>query len=134
MSLRRAVILQLKTVPQLKAVYQAYLAPANAQRPYATVKIVPGVGSGRIWYAGTQEIEVRIYANQLSFDALDSVERAVIDALHGRIITDTMDNPPTQYETQWVPHAGTDFVELEGELIGRLVVFHAASLIERRTN
>lgn len=133
MSLRRAVILKLKTVVQLKAVYQAFLAPPGAPRPYATVKIVPGVGSSRIWYAGTQEIEVRIYHEPLSFDTLDVIERAVIDALHGQAVTDTMDNPPTQYQTEWVPHAGTDFVDTESNLIGRLVTFHAASLIERRS-
>ncbi|SFU40403.1 hypothetical protein [Alicyclobacillus macrosporangiidus] len=133
MSLRRAVILTLKQVPGLAAVYQAYLAPSNAPRPYATVKIVPGVGSSRIWYAGTQEIEVRLYGNQTSFHALDTLERSVIAALHGRTITDTMDNPPTKYETELVPQAGMDFVEPENELIGRLVIFRAASLIERGT-
>lgn len=126
--LRRAVIQRLRShVAALgDRVYQAFLAPANADRPYATVKLPTQRGSPAITFAGTQPVEVRIYDDRASFVGLDELERAVIAALHGAEAEDAGE----VYRLDWVPGGG-DFVDEEHDLIGRLVVFEAAALQER---
>lgn len=131
--LRRAVINHLRThVPSLGGrVYQAFLSPADATRPYATVKLGDGGASNRISYAGYVEIEIRIYQDMNSFLPLDSLEREITAALHGSVIWDEQENPPEQHEIFWLPGVN-DFVDEERKLIGRLIVFRTASLFERR--
>jgi hypothetical protein len=126
--LRRAVIQKLRdSVSALNSrVYQAFLAPANGSRPYATVKIPAARGSINIGFAGAQPVEVRVYDDQTSFIDLDSLEQAIRTALHGKEINDQNE----KYYLQWVP-AGGDFVDEEYNLIGRLVMFEAALLYER---
>lgn len=128
--LRRAVIQQLRAqAPSLGGrVYQAFLAPVDAGRPYATVKIPASSGSPFITYAGTQPVEVRVYADPASFVALDQVEAEIIAALHGVDVVDGIDGE--RYEIAWVPGGG-DFRQDEPDLIGRLVMFNAALLQER---
>lgn len=106
-------------------IYQAFLAPANAPKPYATVKMAGDIGSADIGHAGIAQTEVRIYDEQASFSGIDALEAEVIAALHGQIITDP--DTGAQYYLQWVPGAG-DFVDDELKLIGRVVRFHSASL------
>jgi len=131
--LRRAVIERLRNqVPELGArVYQAFLAPVDVGRPYATVKVPTARGSPAITYAGTQPVEVRLYDDRSSYIGLDELEGAVIAALHGAEISDTHEDPPGRYVVQWVPGGG-DFVDDERDLIGRLVMFEAAALHEKR--
>ena len=107
-------------------VYQAFLAPPDVARPYATVKLVTQRGSPSISFAATQPVEVRIYADRASFVELDTLEQAVIGALHGAEIQDAGET----YRLDWVPGGG-DFVDDEHDLIGRLVMFEAAALNER---
>jgi hypothetical protein len=127
--LRRAVIQHLKQVTDLGGrVYQAFLAPADAARPYVTVKLVDGGASTRISFAGDHVIEIRVYDDLNSFIGLDVIIQAVIGALHGKNVTDTQSGE--QYEVWWVPSMN-DFVEEERKLIGRLVRFRAASIFER---
>ena len=129
--LRRAVINAIKAVPDLGGrVYQAFTAPAGAQTPYATVKLPGARGSAEITWAGTQTVEVRLLTKSQSFVELDAPEAAVIQALHGTEIVDTVDNPPTAYRLLWVPGGG-DFLEEDRQQIGRLVTFEAAVLFER---
>lgn len=126
--LRRAVIQSLKAILELNGrVYQAFLVPAHALRPYATVKAPVSRGTPGFSYGGVQPLEVRIYDDQTSFDGLDVLERAVTDKLHGREITDQNDGE--RYFVQWVPGGG-DFIDEEKRLIGRLLVFEAALLHE----
>lgn len=129
--LRRAVIQHLRQqVPALGGrVYQAFLAPANTPRPYATVKLMDGGASLRISFAGEHLIEVRLYEDMAgSFVTLDVLAGQVIAALNGRTITDSASGE--KYDLYWVPGMN-DFVEEYRRLIGRLVRFRAAALFER---
>lgn len=128
--LRRAVIQQLKQqVTGLGGrVYQAFLAPVDAGRPYATVKLVDGGASTLISFAGEHLIEVRLYDDYTSFVGLDDLAEAVILALHGRIVMDTESG--NRYEVFWLPTMN-DFVEEDRKLIGRLVRFQAAAIYGR---
>lgn len=129
--LRRAVIQHLKgAVPSLGGrVYQAFLAPANTPRPYATVKLLDGGASARISFAGDHLVEVRLYeATSGSFLNMDSLASSVITALNGRTITDS--DSGEKYDLFWVPGMN-DFVEDDRKLIGRLVRFRAAAIFER---
>ena len=128
--LRRAVIKHLMNViPSLGGrVYQAFLAPPNAERPYATVKISAPRGSPSISYAGDQPVEVRIYDEPASFIVLDNIETAVIDALHGVDIADL--DTGEKYHLRWRPDGGIDYDDEERKLICRLIFFEAALLIE----
>ena len=129
--LRRAVVNALKAVPLLGArVYQAFTAPADAQAPYATVKMPGGRGSAEITWAGTQTVEVRLLTKSQSSVDLDTLEASVIQALHGIDVMDVAESPPTSYRLTWVPGGG-DFVEEDRQQIGRLVTFEAAVLFER---
>lgn len=127
--LRRAVIQKLKTsVPALGGrVYQAFLAPANVKPPYATVKLATPRGSPNISYAGTQPVEVYLYGSRDSFVSLDILELAVTVALHGVEIEDGQTQE--KYYLNWVSGSG-DFVDTEKKLIGRMVKFHTALLME----
>jgi len=129
--LRRAVIQHLRQqVPALGGrVYQAFLAPANTPRPYATVKLMDGGASLRISFAGEHLIEVRLYEDMAgSFVTLDVLAGQVIAALNGRTITDSASGE--KYDLYWVPGMN-DFVEEDRQLIGRLIRFRAAALFER---
>lgn len=130
--LRRAVISRIKDqVPALGGrVFQAFLAPASAARPYATVKLPGAIGSPDISYAGTQPVEVRIYTDPTSFTDLDTVEASVIGCLHGAEIQDAAEDPPGRYRLDWLPGGG-EFHDEERHLIGRLVMFETAVLNER---
>jgi len=133
--IRRAVIDHLqRNVPSLQGrVYQAFLVDMRKEpRPFATVKIVAGPGSTRISYAGSDEIEVRVYGDATDWTELDAVVDEVIAALNGRFVQD----PETgeTYEVAWIPGVmdfTDDFVKMDRELIGRLVRFRAATLRER---
>lgn len=129
--LRRAVIQHLKgAAPSLGGrVYQAFLAPANTPRPYATVKLMDGGASTRISFAGDHLVEVRLYeATSGSFLTLDTLARSVIAALHGKTVKDL--ETGEEYDLYWVPGIN-DFVEEDRQLIGRLVRFRATALFER---
>lgn len=129
--LRRAVIQHLRQqVPALGGrVYQAFLAPANTPRPYATVKLMDGGASLRISFAGEHLIEVRLYeAMSGSFLTLDTLAKSVIEALHGKTVKDL--ETGEEYDLYWVPGMN-DFVEEDRQLIGRLIRFRAAALFER---
>lgn len=128
--LRRAVIQQLKQqVTGLGGrVYQAFLAPVDAGRPYATVKMVDGGASPRISFAGDHVIEVRLYDDYTSFIGLDTLAHDVVLSLHGRIVTDA--DRGNQYEVFWLP-VMNDFVEEDRKLIGRLIRFRAAAIYGR---
>lgn len=128
--LRRAVIQHLRQqVPALGGrVYQAFLAPANTPRPYATVKLMDGGTSLRISFAGEHLIEVRLY-NDLtsSFVVLDELAYQVIQALHGEVVDDETGE---RYEVRWEPGMN-DFVEDDRQLIGRLLRFRVPAIHER---
>jgi len=128
--LRRAVIQQLKQhVTGLGGrVYQAFLAPVDAGRPYATVKLVDGGASTRISFAGDHVIEVRLYDDYTSFVGLDTLAQDTVLALSGRIVTDA--DTGNRYEVFWLP-VMNDFVEEDRKLIGRLVRFRAAAIYGR---
>jgi hypothetical protein len=130
--LRRAVINRIRDqVPALGGrAFEAFLAPAGAGRPYATVKLPAAVGSPDISYAGSQPVEVRIYADPTSFNDISSVEAAVIQCLHGAEIQDAAEVPPGLYRLDWVPGGG-EFADEERHVIGRLVMFETAALNER---
>lgn len=130
MMLRRAVIQQLKdNVPGLDGrVYEAFLAPPNVSKPNCTVKVSASRGSGIIAYAGTQPVEIRIYARQESFKLLDEIEQGIVECLNGIEITDQNDGE--KYCLTWVPGGG-DFIDEDKKLIGRLILFEAAILFER---
>lgn len=127
--LRRAVIMRLKAaVPGLGGrVYEAFLAPPDAGRPYATVKLATQIGSPGIGYAGTQPVEVYLYHGPGSFKNLDALEWEVIAALHGATVTDDADGG--RYELAWTP-AAADVPDSERRLIGRRLTFEAACLAE----
>jgi len=127
---RRAVIQHLRQqVPALGGrVYQAFLAPANTLRPYATVKLMDGGASTRISFAGDHLIEVRLY-NDLtsSFVVLDELAYQVIQALHGEVVDGETGE---RYEVTWEPGM-IDFTEDDRQLIGRLLRFRAPAIHER---
>jgi len=127
--LRRAVIMHMKAnVAGLGGrVYEAFLAGPDTPRPYATVKLATQIGSGRVAYAGTQPVEVRIYHDQGSFKEVDVLETEVVAALNGVTVTDDADGG--RYELSWSP-AGADFADPERRLIGRQLTFDAACLAE----
>lgn len=126
--LRRAVIKHImdNALSLSGRVYQAFLAPSNTRKPYATVKAGAVQGSPGLNYGGTLSVEVRIYNDQDSFLALDTIEKEIVAALHGKEIVDT-EGP--RYFLQWVSSPG-DFVDDEKKLIGRLLAFGAAVLFE----
>lgn len=128
--LRRAVIQQLKQqVTGLGGrVYQAFLAPVDAGRPYATVKLVDGGASTQISFAGDHVIEVRLYDDYTSFVSLDTLAQETVLALNGQIVTDN--DTGNQYEVFWLP-VMNDFVEEDRKLIGRLIRFRAAAIYGR---
>lgn len=109
-------------------VYQAFLAPSGVVKPYATVKLATSRGSPGISYAGDQPVEVRIYDDQASFVPMDELEIEVIKALNGIDIVDP--DGGERYCLQWDPNGGTDFVDEEKKLIGRLITFEGALLFE----
>jgi len=126
--LRRAVIQNLKNIPALGGrVYQAFLAPANVDKPYATVKLATQIGSANISFAGTQPVEVYLYADQDSFINLDVIEKEVIEVLAGEIRDTTTGN---YFELAWAPGT-SDFVDPEKKLIGRRVIFNTALLMTK---
>ena len=126
--LRRAVIQALKDVPALGGrVYQAFLAPANTGKPYATVKVPAARGDPQLARAGTQPLEVRLYADPDTFASLDQLESAVIDAVNGKEISDVVSG--SVFHVEWEPGGG-DFQDDQRQLIGRLVMFEAAVLHE----
>ncbi len=128
--LRQAVIQKLKLIPLLHSrIYQAYTAPHNAPKPYATVKFATQRGSTVISYAAFQPIEVRIYNDITSFDGLDAIESDVISALNGVEISDA--STGERYRLEWVS-GSMDFVDEERGMIGRLIIFEAAVLFERK--
>jgi len=129
--LRRAIIQHLRNeVSTLGGrVYQAFLAPVNTPRPFATVKLMDGGRSGRISYAGDYLIEVRLYEDITgSFLTLDDLARSVIAALNGRVVIDSVSGE--QYDVYLVPGM-FDFVEDDRQLIGLLVRFQGAAIFER---
>lgn len=134
--LRRAIVQTLQAITSLKGIYQAFLAPANADRPYATVKLTETIGDVGIGFAGTQPIEVRIYDDLNSFVGLDAIEQATITALNGQTIVDIVKDskgepvPGSSFYVTWAPGGG-DFVDDEKRLIGRLIRFEAALVHER---
>jgi hypothetical protein len=125
--LRRAVVVRLRTeVGGLGGrVYQALLGPADAERPYATVKLPEAVGSGRL---GTQPVEVRLYGDPTTFSALDALGEAVVDALDDATLADATDG--RTYYLQVASPAGSDFQDEQKRLIGRLMRFEAAAVAE----
>lgn len=122
--LRQAVIRHLiAQVPSLGGrVYEAYLAPAGALRPYATVKLAGEIGDGRL---GAVDIEVRLYADRGTFGALDAVEAEVRAALAWREIRDAATGAVYAIEPA---ASGGDFEQPEDQLIGRLLRFWAAAV------
>ena len=127
--LRRSVVQKLDAVPGLTGgAHQAFLAPPDADKPYASVKLPASRGSGVISYAGTQSVEVRIYLPEESFITLDQLEAEIILTLNGVLLTDQVDGG--KYELQWVPGGG-DFTDEEKSLIGRLIIFETGIVNER---
>ncbi len=126
--LRRAVIQHLKgAAPSLGGrVFQAFLAPANTPRPYATVKLADGGASPRISFAGAHLIEVRICDDYTSdFISLDAITDEVVRALHGKTVEDA--ETGEKYEVFWIPGM-VDYAEADRKIIGRLVRFQAAAI------
>ncbi|HEY8355809.1 MAG TPA: hypothetical protein VIK69_12435, partial [Methylophilaceae bacterium] len=109
-------------------VYQAFLAPANTQRPFATVKLMDGGGSVSISFAGDHLVEVRIYDDMTSsFVKLDELAYQVIQALHGEVVDGETGE---RYEVAWEPGM-IDFTEDDRRLIGRLLRFSVPAIHER---
>lgn len=120
------MIQTVKLLPALGGrVYQAFLAPADAGRPYATVKVPASRADGRLSSAGTQPIEVRLYADPDSFVLLDEIEGALLDLLDDKDIQDVASG--SVFHVEWEPGGG-DFQDDQRQLIGRLVIFEAAVL------
>jgi hypothetical protein len=131
MSLRRAVVAQLKTsIPALGGrVYQAFLAPVGVQAPYATVKFATERQAANITFAGSQAIEVYLYRALDSYVNLDALRQDVVKFLNGVVIVDAETN--ARFVIRWVGGAG-DVIDPERKLIGAVVNFEAAMLHERR--
>lgn len=131
MSLRRAVIQQLKThvFPLNGNAFQAYLAPVGVVPPYATVKMAGTRGTPELNFAGDQIIEVRLYRSQDCYATLDALKQMAVVALNGVVITDA----PTgeRYHVRWTPFGAGDFADEERRLIGCLVTFEAVVIHER---
>ncbi|MEX0975039.1 MAG: hypothetical protein WD024_06825 [Bacillota bacterium] len=126
--LRRAVIQALKAVALLGGrAYEAFLAPSDVGKPYATVKIPDVIGDPVIGYAGTQPVEIYLYADPYSFIPLDDVEAAVMAALNRQDVVDAMTGH--LFHVEWTPGGG-DFADDVKRLIGRLVRFEAAVVHE----
>ena len=125
--LRPAVIETLKArVAALGGrVYEAFLVPVDAGKPYASVKLAGERGSPSIGFAGDQAVEVRLYTRQTSFGDLDLLEGAVMAALNGKEITDSGDG--NRYCVEVGPGRG-DFVE--ADKIGRLLTFDSGVIHE----
>jgi len=128
--LRRAVIQHLRTNVAILGgrVYQAFLAPPDTTRPYATVKLPAARGSPVLRSGGTQPVEVRLYTEPASFVELDDLELDVVAALHAVDIVDQDDGEV--YRLRWMPGGG-DFHDETRDVISRLVYFEAAVLVER---
>ncbi len=122
--MRTAIINQLKDqVAGLGGrVYQAFLAPANVQKPYATVKMAGERGDLRIPWATHPAVEVRLYNEKNSFIPLDALEKECITALNGVSLNG-------KHQLRWVP-GGTDFEDIQLGLIGRLINFRATVINE----
>jgi len=127
--LRRAVVNRLtERVAGLGGrVYQAFLAPADAGRPYATVKLPQPIRSADIGYAGNQEIEVRLYTDPTSFTELDELEVEVMATLNGATVVDDYDGGA--YYLEAMP-GGADFNDEDKSLIGRLLRYATGTLSE----
>jgi len=126
--LRRAVVQAIAAgVPQLGGrVYQAFLAPPDAQMPYATVRLAGELQQTPL--AGTVTVDVRLYERRGSFLALDILQAAVMAALHRREVVDP--ETDTRYEMTWIAGA-MDYEETERDAIVRLVRFGAAVVFAR---
>jgi hypothetical protein len=129
MGLRKAVIDTIKdgSLTLGGRVYQAFLAPADPIKPYATVKMADVSGDGRISFAGTQTIEVRLYDRMGDFINLDTIEEDIIPLLNSGPITD---EDGTKFVVEWEPGGPGDFIDDEKKLIGRRVQFSAAVIHE----
>lgn len=126
--LRRAVVQAIAAgVPELGGrVYQAFLAPPDAQFPYATVRLAGELQQTPL--AGAVTVDVRLYERRGSFLALDALQAAVMAALHRREVVD----PETgaRYELAWAGGA-IDLEESERDAIVRLLRFSAAVVFAR---
>ena len=111
-------------------VYEAFLAPSDAVKPYATVKLPGGAGSAEIGYAGTTAVEVRLYLDPTTFRDLDVLAQEVLAALNGQLIADPDDGQV--YHLLYQPGGG-DFVDDQKNLIGRLLLFETAAVFEPTT-
>ncbi|MGV8164645.1 MAG: hypothetical protein ACLKAK_07295 [Alkaliphilus sp.] len=131
MSLRRAVIAQLKNhVTAIGGrVYQAYLAPADVQTPYATVKMAGVRGDVTLLYAGDQSIEVYVYRDHDCFVSLDALKQLAVLALNGSVL---VTESGERHHIRWVPFGQGDFVDEERKLIGCVESFETTVIHERR--
>jgi len=81
--MRKAIIDKLKEISELKEVYQPFLAPSGAAKPYASVKLTTtlnAVGNRAGWF---QPVEVYIYNSRTSFITIDTLVSKVIEKLDG---------------------------------------------------
>lgn len=111
-------------------VYQAYLAPKQAKRPYLAVRMGETIESGTISFGGTAQIEVFVYDDiGGSFLNVDRISDKIVALLNGAYITDQEDGKT--YYIEWNPTTN-DIIEEDRKLIGRLLRFKTAILHERR--
>jgi hypothetical protein len=127
--LRKAVIQRISG--QVSAlggrVYEESLAPGDATRPYATVKLATSARVEEDPFTSYQPIEVRIYGDRTSFGPLDEIEQSVVAALDGAEVTDSGDG--STHLLHWGPGGG-DFSDEAKQLIGRLTVFATAIVVK----
>ncbi len=124
--LRRATIDRLKAaVPDLgERAWGAYLAPVDAARPYATVRLTAARGDIAPTWSGVQIVEISILGDPTSFEPLDQIAQLVTDSLKDTEITDAATG--RIYSLSWMAGA-TDFRDAERGLIGRQFPFEAAT-------
>jgi len=85
--MRKAIILKLKELESFNNIYEAFNAPENCSKPYATVKMYGDEEAPENHKGQKDSFSVTIYDDNNSFKTLDSLVWEVRDKLDGVTLT-----------------------------------------------
>jgi hypothetical protein len=85
--MRKTIIEELAKITDFEEVYEAFLAPSGAAKPYATVKFTTTLNSINNKHGWNQPLEVYIYYPKTSFKNIDELVTDVITKLNNVSLT-----------------------------------------------
>lgn len=115
----------LQAVPDLKDVCEPHVAESGKETPYAVIR--QGIDTDESnWLGFRRMIEIWPYVDRTSFVKVDSIQKVIIDVLHGQIIANQQTGEV--FSCLYLGSASEDIVDEEWGVITRGLSFSVVAL------